>query len=124
MYSQHSISYFSVLSNTCKFYILCTTQLMEHRFQFMNVGWELVAADAQWLMFIMAPESVNALFYSKKAMIIDPKYRPILLEALEDLMYKLSLQQEKLKGKPLTADRKEITNKQNLVEELQHQIST
>lgn len=56
-------------------------------------------------------------------MTINPKYKPILLEALEDMMYKLSIQQEKLKGKPLTAERKEITNKQTLVEELQHQIS-
>lgn len=56
-------------------------------------------------------------------MTIDPKYKPILLEALEDMMYKLSIQQEKLKGKPLTAERKEITHKQNQVEELQHQIS-
>lgn len=56
-------------------------------------------------------------------MTIDPKYKPVLLEALEDMMYKLSLQQEKLKGKPLTPERKEITDKQTQVEELQHQIS-
>ncbi len=56
-------------------------------------------------------------------MTIDPKFKPILLEALEDMMYKLSLLQETMKGKPLTADRKQLTNKQNLVEELQHQIS-
>lgn len=56
-------------------------------------------------------------------MTIDPKYKPILLEALEDLMYKLSLQQERLKGKPLTTERKELTGKQAMVEELQHQVS-
>lgn len=56
-------------------------------------------------------------------MTIDPKYKAILLEALEDMMYKLSLQQEKLKGKPFTAERKEITDKQTLVEELHHQVS-
>lgn len=55
---------------------------------------------------------------------IDPKYKPVLLEALEDMMYKLSLQLEDLKGGPLTNERKELTLKQNMVEELQHQIST
>ena len=54
---------------------------------------------------------------------LDQKYKPILLEALEDLMYKLSLQLEDLKGGPLTKERKDLTEKQNLLEELQHQIS-
>jgi hypothetical protein len=54
---------------------------------------------------------------------IDPKYKPILLEALEDLMYKLSLQLEGLKGGPLTKERKDLTDKQNMLEELQHVIS-
>lgn len=54
---------------------------------------------------------------------IDPKYKPILLEALEDLMYKLSLQLEGLKGGPLTKERKDLTDKQNMLEELQHLIS-
>ncbi|WKZ61259.1 MAG: hypothetical protein QY309_07175 [Cyclobacteriaceae bacterium] len=71
----------------------------------------------------MAGEKRGVYLTYKKVMTIDPKYKPILLEALEDMMYKLSIQQEKLKGKPLTAERKEITNKQTLVEELQHQIS-
>jgi len=56
-------------------------------------------------------------------MTIDPKHKPVLLEALEDMMYKLSLQLEDQKGKPLTAERKVLTEKQNLVEELQHLIS-
>lgn len=55
---------------------------------------------------------------------IDPKYKPILLEALEELMYKLSLQLESLKGGPLTKDRKELTEKQAMLEELQHHISS
>ena len=55
---------------------------------------------------------------------IDPKFKPILLEALEEFMYKLSIEQEKLKGKPLTAIRKALTEKQSMVEELQHHIST
>ena len=59
----------------------------------------------------------------KKTKTLGPKYRPILLKTLKSMNYKLSLQQDKLKGKPLTAERKEITNKQTLVEELQHQIS-
>ncbi len=70
----------------------------------------------------MAGEKRGVYLTYKKVMTIDPKYKSILLEALEDMMYKLSIQQEKLKGKPLTAERKEITNKQTLVEELQHQI--
>ena len=55
---------------------------------------------------------------------LDPKFKPILLEALEDMMYKLSMELEKLKGGPLTKQRKELTAKQNLVEELQHLVST
>ena len=54
---------------------------------------------------------------------IDPKYKPILLEALEDLMYKLSLQLDSLKGGPLTKERKDLTAKQDMLEELQHTIS-
>jgi len=54
---------------------------------------------------------------------IEPKYKPILLEALEDLMYKLSLQLEELKGGPLTKERKELTAKQRMLEELQHRVS-
>lgn len=54
---------------------------------------------------------------------IEPKYKPILLEALEDMMYKVSLQLDNLKGKPLTSERKGLTEKQNLIESLQHLIS-
>ena len=55
---------------------------------------------------------------------IEPKYKPILLEALEDLMYKLSVQLDDLKGGPLTKERKELTKKQSLLEELQHVVFT
>lgn len=55
---------------------------------------------------------------------IDPKYKPLLLEALEELMYKLSLQLSDLKGGPLTKERKTLTQKQTQLEELQHTIST
>ena len=54
---------------------------------------------------------------------IDPRYKHILLEALEDMMYKLSLQLQNHKGGPMTNERKELTEKQQQVEELQHLIS-
>lgn len=54
---------------------------------------------------------------------IDTKYGPILLEALEDMMYKLSLQLNDMKGEPMGKARKELTQKQELLEELQHLIS-
>jgi hypothetical protein len=54
---------------------------------------------------------------------VDPKHKAILLEALEDMMYKLSLQLDALKGEPLTKERKALTKKQELIEELQHLIS-
>ncbi|MEP1094198.1 MAG: hypothetical protein ABJG78_03770 [Cyclobacteriaceae bacterium] len=54
---------------------------------------------------------------------IDAKYKPVLLEALEEMMYKLSLQLDDLKGTPLSKQRKELTEKQAVIEELQHIIS-
>ena len=54
---------------------------------------------------------------------LDTKYKPVLLEALEELMYKISLELNELKGQPLTASRKALTKKQNLLEELQHLVS-
>lgn len=54
---------------------------------------------------------------------LDPKFKPLLLEALEDLMYKLSMQLKDLKGGPLTPERKALTEKQDELEELQHIIS-
>jgi hypothetical protein len=53
---------------------------------------------------------------------LDPKYKPILLDALEDMMYKISLQLEDLKGEPMGKRRKKLTEKQALVEELQQII--
>jgi hypothetical protein len=55
---------------------------------------------------------------------IDKKYKAILLEALEELMYKNSLELAKLKGQPMTKWRKDLTKKQKVIEELQHHIST
>ncbi len=54
---------------------------------------------------------------------IDQKHKSLLLEALEELMYKLSLELASLKGQPLTKVRKELTRKQAQIEELQHLIS-
>ena len=54
---------------------------------------------------------------------IDNKYQALLLEAMEDLMYKISLELERMKGQPLTSKRKQLTNKQKEIEELQHLIS-
>lgn len=54
---------------------------------------------------------------------LNQKYKPILLESLEDLMYKTSLQLEELKGQPMSTNRQKLTDKQMLIEELQHLIS-
>ncbi|MEQ6166021.1 MULTISPECIES: hypothetical protein [unclassified Ekhidna] len=55
---------------------------------------------------------------------IDDKYQSVLLEALEELMYKLSLQLDEFKGEPLGDERKRLTKKQYEVEKLQHLISS
>ncbi len=55
--------------------------------------------------------------------IINKQTQPILLEALEDLMYKVSLELESMKGGPMTHERKALTEKQHLIEKLQHEIS-
>ncbi len=54
---------------------------------------------------------------------IEAKYKPLLLEALQELMYKLSLQLDELKGGPLDNQRKALTKKQAELEKLQHFIS-
>ena len=53
---------------------------------------------------------------------LDPKYRPLLLEALEELLYKLSLQLEELKGGQMTKEREALSRKQRQIEKLQHEI--
>ena len=55
---------------------------------------------------------------------LNTENKAILLEALEDMMYKLSLQLDDLKGGPLSRERKDLTEKQARVEQLQHAIST
>ena len=54
---------------------------------------------------------------------LDTKYKPVLLEALEDYLYKLSLELEDFKGSPLGTERKALTKKQTEAHELQHLIS-
>lgn len=54
---------------------------------------------------------------------INDKYQSVLLEAMEDLMYKISLNLEGMKGQPMGRHRKELTQKQKEIEELQHLIS-
>ncbi|MGE0587962.1 MAG: hypothetical protein AB7O48_05275 [Cyclobacteriaceae bacterium] len=54
---------------------------------------------------------------------LDSKFKSVMLEALEEYMFKLSLELDNLKGQALTPYRKELTKKQELVEELQHLIS-
>ena len=54
---------------------------------------------------------------------LEAKFKPILLESLEDMMYKVSLQLEEFKGQPLDQKRTDLTQKQLLIEELQHIIS-
>jgi hypothetical protein len=55
---------------------------------------------------------------------VPDKYRPLLLEALEDLLYKVSLDLSKWKGKPLTSERRQLTKKQTEIENLQHLVSS
>lgn len=49
--------------------------------------------------------------------------KALLLEALEDLMYKISMQSDKFKGQANTKERKAITQRQKQIEALQHSIS-
>jgi hypothetical protein len=54
---------------------------------------------------------------------IPTKHAPILLESLEESLYKIALEMEKFKGSPLTAERKVIEKRQKALEELQHLVS-
>ncbi|MEQ8924650.1 MAG: hypothetical protein RLO81_02490 [Fulvivirga sp.] len=54
---------------------------------------------------------------------IESSYKPLLLEALEEMMYKLSLELSNLKGGPMDKQRKLLTDKQAKIEKLQHIIS-
>ncbi|MDF1697966.1 MAG: hypothetical protein P1U56_19115 [Saprospiraceae bacterium] len=52
------------------------------------------------------------------AMEIDEKYHSLLKEALGEYQYKLALELNALKGHALTERRKNLTQKQRLLEEL------
>ena len=54
---------------------------------------------------------------------IDSRYRSLLLEALTEMRYKISLQLETYKGQPMSQQRKELTRKQQEVEQLQYLLS-
>lgn len=53
---------------------------------------------------------------------IEPKHVPLMLEAIEELLYKIALRLEELKGGPLTGERKELTKKQKALEDIQHKL--
>ena len=53
---------------------------------------------------------------------IDNKYQSIILEALEEMMYRISLDLASYKGGPLTKERRALTRKQAKLEKLQHLI--
>ena len=55
---------------------------------------------------------------------IDISYQAVLLEALNDQLYKVSLELNALKGQPLTNKRKELSRKQRLLEEVRDLVST
>lgn len=54
---------------------------------------------------------------------IDEKYKTVLIEALDDHLYKVSLELNKLKGQPLTSRRKELSKKQRLLEEVRGMLT-
>jgi hypothetical protein len=53
---------------------------------------------------------------------IEAKYQDLLLEAVEELMYRVALQLSELKGGALTSQRKELSLKQKQLEDLQSVI--
>ena len=53
---------------------------------------------------------------------IKEKYKPVLVEALNDYLYRVSLELNKMKGDPMTPRRKELSKKQRLLEELRSEL--
>ena len=53
---------------------------------------------------------------------LNAKEREILLEALEDYLYKVALAMEGYKGKPMNKARRELDRKQQVVEQLIREI--
>ena len=54
---------------------------------------------------------------------IPVKFGPLMLETLEESLYKVAMEMESLKGGPMTAERKKLDKKQKELEEIQHKIS-
>ena len=55
---------------------------------------------------------------------IQSKYKGVLLEAVQNMRYSISLELERMKGQPLTKARKTLTSKQKKLEELQRYLSS
>ena len=51
------------------------------------------------------------------------KYSQLLLESIEESLYKIALEMDQLKGGPMTPERKKLDKRQKELEELQHEIS-
>lgn len=47
---------------------------------------------------------------------------PLLLEAIEELLYRIALRMEELKGGPMTEERRELILRQRRLEALQHRL--
>ncbi|MEQ8360554.1 MAG: hypothetical protein RH860_13780 [Cytophagales bacterium] len=54
---------------------------------------------------------------------IPEKYKGLILETIEEALYKIALNMEDLKGEPMTPQRKKLDKKQKELEALQHKIS-
>lgn len=50
------------------------------------------------------------------------KYKDLLLEAIEELLYKVAIDMENYKGGPMGKARKQLDKKQKMLEKLQHEI--
>ena len=53
---------------------------------------------------------------------IPEKYKDLLLETIEESLYKIALDMDSLKGGPMTPQRKRLDKKQKSLEALQHEI--
>jgi hypothetical protein len=54
----------------------------------------------------------------------DRKYKEIILESLAEYQYKVALELNEFKGHSMTKRRKELTQKQKLLEELQQELNS
>ena len=56
-------------------------------------------------------------------LIINEEYKDVMLEALGDFLYKISLELNHMKGQSMTKRRKELTKKQRIVEEVRRGLN-